>query len=171
MRTKAILSIALAVWLLPPAGLITAMARAPNVVLRQADVGTFISARSGFGDVTTIRTTLGTLVVADMVTALRGEPLVIVDSTVYGVQVCDRHAMTACMDLVGRYVGVLPRVAHGAVRLTFGRREFLDNLALSWFLIGPPVIGVIVLALLDANTDQDDTGDGDRGHDASRRPE
>lgn len=163
--------IVLVAWLLPTLAMGLAVGLAPNVVTREADAGTFVGAelRPGGGffshSVTAVHTTRGTLAVADFFTALRGTPLVIVDSTRDGLQVCSNTRRMVCSDLTGLYVGELMPVPHARVWLTFAQRQWLEILLSYWAVLG---LGVFAWALLIGAGDGDERGDDDA---CGRRPD
>lgn len=162
MKRKAIMWIVAAAWLVPTIGMGVAIAWAPNIVTQEADAGRFVRAELRPGgyfapNVMTVHTTRGTLAVADFFSALRGTPLVIVESTGAGLQVCNKADLTVCSNLLGLYVGPLTPVPHARVWLTYNARGWLGWLFLLWGILG---LSAFLLTLVAT----DDTLDGVDNH-------
>jgi hypothetical protein len=127
-------------WLVPIIAVSVYLGRAPNVITRQADAGSFVSAQVQppgvfFGATTSVQTTHGILFVSGTFTAPTGEPLILRESTVEGMQLCRQGSDDACVELEGRYVGEIPAVgAH--TWLTYSVRQNLKSACLWWFLFG-----------------------------------
>lgn len=126
-------------WLVPMVTLGVYLSLSPNVITGQADVGSFVSAQiqpSGIlvGATTSVQTTHGMLFVSGVFTAPTGEALTLRDSTEDGVQLCRRGSEDACANLVGRYVGDIPTIAH--TWLTYSVRQNLGTAIFYWFLFG-----------------------------------
>lgn len=144
-------------WLLPTIAMGLWLGLTSNVVVGEADAGAFLSAESRPGgffapSVMTVHTTRGTLAVADFISAQRGTPLVVIDSTRDGLQVCSDTNRTLCSDLTGLYAGELEPVRHAPVWLTFERRQWLEIALIYWAVLG---LGVFVLALMICADDSD----------------
>lgn len=141
MKVRRVFWIVLSAWLLPVAAVSVYLVRAPNVVTRQADAGSFVSAQIQppgifHGATTSVQTTHGILFVSDVFTAPMGERLVLRDSTEHGVQLCRRGSEDACADLAGRYVGDIPAIPGVHAWLTHSLRQSLETARSWWFLFG-----------------------------------
>lgn len=158
-------------WLLPTIAMGLWLGLSSNVVLGEADAGVFLSAESRPGgyfapSVMTVHTTRGTLAVSDYISAQRGTPLVVVDSTQAGLQVCSKTDRAVCSDLTGLYAGELAPVPHASVWLTFERRQWLEILLLYWAVLG---LGVLALGLMICTDDGDPCDDGGSNKDQRNR--
>lgn len=141
MKRVIVLSIVLLAWIAPIVAMGLVLELTPNVVTREVDVGTFLSAqaRPGGANVTIVQTTRGSLPVVGFFAGLRDERLTITDSTWHGVQVCGQRGPEACVDLADTYIGAFPPVPHAPVWLTYARRMWLQFLCLLWGLFGAAV--------------------------------
>ena len=159
MKRKTIMWVVAMAWLVPTIVMGAASAWAPNVVTQEADAGSFVRAELRPGgyfapSVMTVHTTRGTLAVADFFSALRGTPLVVVDSTGYGLQVCNKADLTVCSNLLGLYVGPLTPVPHARIWLTYNARGWLGLLFLFWGVLGMAAF-LLTLVVTDDTLDDD----------------
>lgn len=159
MKRNRVRWIVLIAWLLPTIALGLVVGLAPDVVTREADAGNFVSAELRPGgyfasSVMTVQTTRGTLAVDDYFSALRGTPLVVVDTSLSGLRVCSKAHRAVCSRLFGLYVGDLVPVPHAPVWMTRNTRNWLSLLALSWGILG---LAVFLLTLVATDNTLDDS--------------
>lgn len=132
-------TIAATLWLAPVAVMGGLYEFAPDMVTREGNAGTFVSATASPGgffspDMTSIQTTQGTLVVGGAVSAQRGQVLVVRDTTGNGLQVCTIELPATCMSLVGQYAGQLASIRRPPI--SYDTRVTLGSTAGVWFLFG-----------------------------------
>lgn len=132
---------ALAVWLGPVVAIALALWLVPNTTLRTAAVGSFVSAEPLKGGnywgnpAATVQTTRGMFVANGIFSALRGEPLVIRDTSKHGLMVCTASAVTTCAELTGDFVGAFTPVPGARAWVPRWVWASLEPIAWTWGLL------------------------------------
>lgn len=164
---------ALLKWLVPPAVIALTLWLTPNITLRTADAGAFLSETPWAGStiwgtpVTIVHTTRGAFAVDGIFSALRGEPLLIRDTNKDGMVVCAARPPSTCAALSGSFVGALTPVSGARVWLPHWVRWWLVVLCWVWTGIGAIYFMAVWVDVLD----DCDGGAGTTDHaDAAKGP-
>lgn len=141
------------IWLLPSLGGGFVLWALPDAVLGSRDAGSFVSASASAGGpfsqpVTTVQTSQGTWVIDGAVSAHRGQPLVVVDSTKDGLRLC-ASLPPRCVPLAGEFVGSMRTTSRGSLNLSNDAWEFWCGAAAIWFLLGAVVFAVSIAFIAD----------------------
>ena len=100
-----------------PALVLILIGATPRTILQATPVGQFVSSSASAGGfttpgVTTVQTTRGSIIVMEQFSAEKGQPLVIVNELMNGLQLCPVGLPQGCADLMGPWAGELEPVPH-----------------------------------------------------------
>lgn len=128
----------------------------PDLVTRVGPAGTFLTAEAtpcGYGcdTVTSVHTTAGTFLVAGVyASALRGQAMVLRDSTGAGLQLCVDGTPAACARLATEYAGELRTVGKAPLGIGYGLRASAIEIGGYWFVVGLVALIVCGIRQMDA---------------------
>ena len=129
-------------WLAPTVTLVLTLWLVPNITLRTAGVGSFVSAEPRPGGntwgnpATIVQTTRGTFVANGIFSAMRGESLVVRDTSRDGLVVCAEHPQATCAELTGNFVGAFTPVPGARAWLPLWFWTWSEPLGWIWGVIG-----------------------------------
>lgn len=137
----------------------------PNTLVRRADAGRFVSATASAGGfftpgLSTLQTTRGSFTIVGSLSANRGQPLEVTDSTKTGVQLCVVTTSRVCADLAGQWAGPLQAVPHVHHSFTLLVTQLGSNGVAIWLASGVLATLLASISAAVATTEPDPHDDG-----------
>lgn len=123
----------------------------PEVVLRTADAGVFVTATTAPGGLfsdplTSVDTSTTSVVVVGAFSGQRGARMLLQDSTREGLALCTQARPRSCAAVAGSYSGPMQQVAPARFHLRGNLRLAVDQLTTLMFLTG--IVALIVNSIL-----------------------
>lgn len=144
-----------------PTVLLIWQASTPNVVIRRAGAGRFVSASTNSAffqpSLTTVTTTQGSLIVVGLFSAPSNQPLEIVEwNQTSGLQLCAVGRHDTCLSLAGAWAGTLePTTARARTFNYQGYGLDRSNVGL-WLFLGCAIAFMVGIGWITAHTELED---------------